>query len=233
MTTKTRNNNNKFLPLPSVAVVILLSAAGAIGADCDSDSPCAIGSFCGVDGVCRPYSCENWYEFGNRVFTGYDDKDPTRLECLPIEETIFHWDTMGLEYRCFDSDPSPIRHGYNRKCTAVMSESEFNCYSIDPSTDFGPFLNRTESACSSSNGIPFFMYSAFLQWQHPYAGHAEIEPAHNETYEFNPEFAVQGTIWANYTVYDDTPISASTGKNLKVVLVALATVSAMSVSFWI
>ena len=108
---------------------------------CDIES-CSRDSFCGIDGVCRPKSCENYYEFGNRTFTGYNEIDPVPLDCSSIPETILNDGVTSLTFRCSSMMTQPfISHGYNRKCTAITPKvSSFECYSIDPSTDFSRFL---------------------------------------------------------------------------------------------
>jgi hypothetical protein len=143
-----------------------------------------------------------------------------------------------------------ISQGYNRKCTAITpTVSSFECYSIDPSTDFSRFLRSTESFdCSPSNELPFFAYVAILEWDRPGESYVGFNQAHNLTYEFDPDAAVQGTIFTNFALYPtespttspttsptiDTPISGSVGTGVSITtLLALAGLAVVtsSVSF--
>ena len=208
---------------------------------CDIES-CSRDSFCGIDGVCRPKSCENYYEFGNRTFTGYNEIDPVPLDCSSIPETILNDGVTSLTFRCSSMMTQPfISHGYNRKCTAITpTVSSFECYSIDPSTDFSRFLRRTETEsidCSPSNETPFFAYVAISEWDRHGESYVGFSQAHNLTYELDPDAAVQGTIFTHFALYPtespttspttsptiDTPISGSVGTGVSIsTLLALA-----------
>ena len=234
-------NNTNIKSAPKLILLLLaLIAPSVIHADQDvqleCETSCSSDSFCGVDGVCRPLSCENFYEFGNRTFTGYDDNNPIPLECSPIPETNFRDFVPSLTYRCTnislpddDSPPSYVAQGYNRKCSAVNPTSSFECYSIDPSTDFSNFLRQTESFdCSPSNELPFFSYNAILEWDRPRESYVGFNQVHNMTYEFDLDSAFQGTIYSSFTLYPtesptvspsqapsiDPPISGSVGTGI-------------------
>jgi hypothetical protein len=228
---KSRQNNTTFLLLlPFVAVTTLLRMAGAV--ECDPN--CDIGSFCGSDATCHPYSCRNYYEFGlSKLIPNRNDQP---LECEPIETTILDIGRMALQYRCSDLDPSPIVHGYNHKCKAATPQWEYNCFSIDPSTtSFEPFLRRIDAEpleCPDGEP-PFFTYASILEWERPSESYVGFNQARNSTREFDREFAVQGTIYADVTVYptllptssptpSPTMESSAAGKNLGLVLVAVA-----------
>lgn len=229
---KPRPKNKIFLLLlPFVAATTLIRMAGAV----DCDPKCDIGSFCGSDATCHPYSCRNYYEFGLSELIPNKNDQP--LECEPIETTIFDVGRMALQYRCSDLDPSPIVHGYNHKCKATTPQWEYNCYSIDRSmwtTSFESFLRKIDAEpleCPDDEP-PFFTYTSILEFtstsilesQRTSVSNVGFNQAHNSTREISREFAVQGTIFANVTVYTPSPTmeSSAVGKNLGVVLVAVA-----------
>merc|ERR1712176_167980 len=213
--------------------------------ECETSESCSKDSFCGVDGVCHPMSCENFYKFANRKFTGYDESEPVPLDCSSIPETILRETPMSLTYGCGftlddNSAPAFISHGYNRKCTAVTTTSSFDCYSIDPSTEFSNFLRRTESFdCNPSNELPFFNYMAILEWDRPRESYVGYNQVHNMTFEFDPDAAAQGTIFTNFTLHPTesptesptmsptnspsigTPISGSVGTDVSIHFLAL------------
>ena len=182
------------------------AAAATAATACDEES-CEKrkdGSFCGRDGVCRPLTCENWYEFGPLQDTGYSDESEP-LICKDIPETFFPKNTLSLIYGCGTNPYTYIEHGYNRKCTAKQSSGEFNCFSIHPRTDFGPFLEKTQAynGCADDK-IPEFSYLYHLTRSVPiepygYDTRAAIFEAHNNTKELDRNAAVRGTIWASYT----------------------------------
>ena len=173
--------------------------------DCES-----MDSFCGVNGICLPLTCENVYQFGNRTFTGYDETNPAPLECTSIPETGDEEfsTTPSLTYRCtnISSDQTwYVAQGYTRKCTA----NSFECYSIDPSTDFTNFLQRTSQVdCSPSNELPFFNYVGILEWNRGIQSYVGVQQVHNITYEFDPQAALQGTIYTKMNL--DPPTESPT-----------------------
>jgi len=198
------------IPLSIVVYFFLLGTAVAATSQCDEES-CERkkdGSFCGRDGVCRPLTCENWYEFG--WDTGYSDEESQSvpLICKDIPETIFPENTLSLVYGCGRNPSEYIQHGYNRKCTAQQTSGEFTCFSIHPRTDFQPFLEKTTQYHHCFDGeIPQFSYLYHLTRSVPmtepygYDTRVAIFEAHNNTVELDRNAAVRGTIWASYTVY--------------------------------
>mmetsp|Transcript_8233 Transcript_8233/g.9581 ORF Transcript_8233/g.9581 Transcript_8233/m.9581 type:complete len:268 (+) Transcript_8233:196-999(+) len=241
--------------LMSILLLLGLTAPSVIYAEqdvfpeCETSASCSRDNFCGVDGLCRPMSCENYYEFANRKFTGYNETDPDSLDCYSIPETIYPATPMSLTYGCGftlnddDSPPSFISQQYNRKCTAITPTSSFDCYSIDPSTSFSNFLRRAESfECSpnSNETLPFFYYQAILEWDRHGESYVGYNQVHNMTYEFDPDAAVRGTISSYFilpptespTVSStvsptnapsiDTPISGSIGTGISLTFLALA-----------
>jgi len=185
---------------------------------CEMNDDCLrYDSFCGIDGVCHRLTCENFYEFGNRTFTGYNEIDPVPLECRPIDLTSYEdfYTYTSPNYQCgnisaLSPDPtSYVSLGYNRQCTAPNlgdAMTQFDCFSIDPSTDFTSFLQRTESFdCSPSNELPFFSYSAFFQIEDDTQYAIDRQKLHFDTYEFDPKAAVQGTIFTRLYEFSSEP----------------------------
>lgn len=176
--------------------------------------------------MCRAYSCEDWYEFGPRSATGYDPGDPVPLDCNRIPETLPEDGVPSLAHRCTSLDPPPIGHGYNRRCGATTSAtSAFDCFSIDPDTDFGPFLAEVErcgTGCGPGDGDPFFAYTAIVSQHYPGREYTSFVVAHNGTHEFDRDFAVGGTIRANYSEYptDSPTVSPSVSPSLSPIAVS-------------
>merc|ERR1712025_430519 len=86
---------------------------------------------------------------------------------------------------------------------------------------------------------PFFTYASIFEWQRPKESYVGFTERHSSTTEFNPEFAVQGTIYTNLAItptpsptFSPTPSpttspfptmeSSAVGKNLGLVVVAVA-----------
>ena len=129
------------------------------------------GTFCGIDGNCHYYSCENWYRYSSTNFTigsggdGVDEEEeedtsaPPRLvdlsltcEDIPLtnpgnddgDDDVFY---ASVSYRCISLNPEPISMGFNRKCTGNTlspATSSFTCYELSETTDFGPFLAQAQ-----------------------------------------------------------------------------------------
>lgn len=47
---------------------------------CACPTPCEPSSFCGSDGICRPYNCNSWYQYANITYTSYDASLPLSCE---------------------------------------------------------------------------------------------------------------------------------------------------------
>merc|ERR1712025_1085066 len=138
--------------------------------------------------------------------------------------------------------------GYNQECKAATPEWEYNCYSIDPSTmettnDFENFLRKieTEPLECTDGEPPFFIYSFILEWEREKDSYLGISQAHTYTREFNPEFAVQGTIYTSFSIttptLSPTPTptpsptmeASSVGKKLGLALVVVAFLAVSSI----
>eukprot|EP00956_Cyclotella_meneghiniana_P045381 scaffold365571_cov79-Cyclotella_meneghiniana.AAC.3 len=80
------------------------------------------GTFCGTDGQCHLYSCENFYKYGPVDYTGYspDSKDDAssspELVCNDISttavETAGDSSQASVAFRCRDLTPKPIGMGW-------------------------------------------------------------------------------------------------------------------------
>jgi hypothetical protein len=200
---KTQNNSLLLLPL----VVILLNVFETRGAGC-APSGCDLGSFCGVDGVCRLTTCSNYYEFENRRFTGFDEDNPVALKGRTIAENSPL--NPGLQYRCRGMDPI-AEHGYTRECSAAPSPlAEYTCYEMDASTNFSPFIARVNSSFPNEcpddeTGYPQYTYRNIFEYKEQRYnredGNVIIDKAHNSTQEFDRASALQGTIYSSFNVY--------------------------------
>ena len=115
------------------------------------------GQFCGVDNQCHIYSCQSWYEFGPRNFTGYDANSP--LVCQDIGITEPHGDDVFYESVSFQFrslTPEPIMMGWTNKCTVAGTNSNFTCYGLSASnTDFQPFLDEASPSDLNCTGSEY------------------------------------------------------------------------------
>ena len=200
-------------------------AGGAGAQEPSNDCGCVRGSgeFCGSDGNCHLYSCEEWYEFGPRNFTGNDDG--ASLECQDIPMTVpgpksaFMYLKVfypSVEYRCVSLEPPPIQMGFTKQCLAIGPNSEFTCYGLAESTNFQPFLDEVTASglnCTDDKydetGYPKFSYRVVYE----YTGNIGITVnawGFNSTTELNETLALSGTMFASYKDWTNQPTTAPT-----------------------
>lgn len=102
--------------------------------------------FCGRDGECHDYGCQNWYLYGPVAFTGFNPASPVNLTCE--DYSTGSKDNMnGVVYGCrpyTPEKPAPksktVVSFFNQKCSAAPSQhNNFECYDYKQSTDFQPY----------------------------------------------------------------------------------------------
>lgn len=143
-------------------------------ASCEANG-CGIGTgqFCGIDGTCHDYSCQNFFQLGPRNHTGYDGAGSAELlkcENIPEGEPNYSDPPYSLmvsnSYRCRDSQGT-ARMGFTRRCDAKTSLGNFTCLEISSTTSFASFLARVEAAkpleCDDVPGWPLFGYYKILR----------------------------------------------------------------------
>jgi hypothetical protein len=120
-----------------------------------SEGPCEAegaekgASFCGWDGKCYSYTCENWYKYGPVEFTGYDASNPIELNCA--DYTTGAVDNMNsVVFGCRPYQPgskapeaNTWTHFFNQECKSTPRGSdEFKCYQNKAGTDYTDFLGE-------------------------------------------------------------------------------------------
>lgn len=190
--------------------------------DCNGACVQGDGTFCGIDGLCHEFSCDKWYQYGPRNFTGYVDDAPA-LFCQDIPVTdpgsdeVFYY---SVAFRCRSVTPSPIAMGFTRKCTANPSggpATEFTCYELAVSTDFEPFLAKAESSgleCTDDKydetGYPKFSYRVVYASQNSGGGGDAVSTAgFNSTSEFDAVRADEGALYSVYKEVKTQPPTAA------------------------
>ena len=162
-------------------------AAGApLGGIKYSEEPC-VGegaepgtSFCGWDGSCYSYTCENWYQYGPVEFTGYDVNAPVDLACADYSTGAT--DNMNsVVFGCRPYQPgnkAPEQktwtYFFTQKCTATPRGSDaFTCYQNKPNTDYkqyeGEVSRLNQNTCDPEEEVfnkqPMYWYIVQAQYQ--------------------------------------------------------------------
>jgi hypothetical protein len=142
------------LALGSINVVL-----GA-GESCVEDTGCVTNTdFCGLDSVCYPRSCENYYKYRTPIYT---EGTSEALSCGPPESD--DWRSL-LFYKCDIHDTRP-RMRSTQKCRANPTEDEvFLCYEFADDTDFSEFLLVAENTTCTEpdDGLPYFEYNTIYR----------------------------------------------------------------------
>ena len=139
----------------------------SLGMACNS---CGYTQFCGMDGQCHDFGCENIFLYGNSTWLGSETEVERNSDALNCTDTIQPgWDENG----CYDGQqwPTPIAYAclngwdeatdtwvgfgflpceqksqilasmpLNRMCTADLPTSTFICYDMNPATDFDTYF---------------------------------------------------------------------------------------------
>lgn len=214
----------QLLGVVTIAAIIVIVAHAEDVDKCGGGCVLGSGNFCGLDDQCHVYSCQEWYEFGPRNFTGYDIASSTPLTCqdIPITEPkklVLYGNAYNpsVSFRCASLTPPPITMGFTRRCTMSEPDTDFICYELATDTDFQPFLDEVSASglnCTDDvydeTGYPKFSYRVMYEsliWQ-PWM--AVIAQGHNSTSEFNETLALNGTMYASYKESTGKPTTAPT-----------------------
>lgn len=199
----------------------LIAIAAQVTAD---ECGCGYGTgrFCGSDGNCHIYNCEEWHEFGPQNFTGNDGSQQLTCQDIPITnpgDLSIDSDPFypSVAYRCRSLTPAPIEMGFTRRCSAEGILDEFVCYGLANDTDFQPFVE--EAAASGLNctdneydeaGYPQFTYTVQYSSHIDRQGSTIFQQGFNGTSELNETVALVGTMTSDYRRWTAEPTAAPT-----------------------
>ena len=201
------------------------------------DGTCVLGFFCGIDGLCHEFSCDKWYQYGPRKFTGYLDNafSPESLVCEDIPATQPGSDEVphySVDFRCLSQlNPSQVVNGmaftiamgFTRKCTANPSgtpATEFTCYELAASTDFGSFLAKVGSyglECTDDEYTgpiyPKFeydvVYTSYIKNETKTTNYTFLTSGFDATSELDVIHAAKGTMYSVYEEVNFQPPAAA------------------------
>jgi len=184
---------------------------------------CGDTEFCGTDDVCYDANCDNFYEKGNRAFTGYvEGSEPLACEVVSADDAkkpvSASFGCVGF-YCAFDSEMVPFALFATRVCAANPQPLQsFVCYDVSPSdTDFQAFVGSTAGtdgySCPDSDGFttsPVYIYYQNMILQQASGGSTVINGP-NSTDTFNETLA-SATFSSRLIIGDPTaaPTSAPT-----------------------
>lgn len=161
------------------------SGSTAAPITCSGDSDCTRNEFCGIDGQCYSWSCDNWFQLGTWTRLGNTSSfDNETLSCSSYN-TGLQDNLHAIVFGCQGYGPGvdiPPEDGvsqvFNRKCEAETMLHTFECYELDPFTDFSLFVAQAQSAppqnCTQyspeeiADGAPMqqsYLYSVYLSEQ--------------------------------------------------------------------
>ncbi|CAB9502787.1 expressed unknown protein [Seminavis robusta] len=127
--------------------------------------------FCGGDGSCHPFSCENWYRYG----AGFSmDNSPDDLICGDYVTLID--DLHSVSFGCRPYLPGrmiPQRRNevffFNEECIAAADGQEFRCYQNKVGTNYDDFLREAarlqQDSCDREMydvDLPQYWYTAVV-----------------------------------------------------------------------
>ncbi|KAL3909478.1 MAG: hypothetical protein SGARI_002577 [Bacillariaceae sp.] len=143
---------------------------------------CTRDEFCGVDGQCYPWSCENWLKMGTWTRLGNNTStEDVSLSCSSyntgqqdnLHAVVFSCAGYGPGVDLPDGIHSQV---FNRKCSADLEIQTFQCYELAEFTDFAFFVSQAEASppenCTQytteeiANGSPTqqsYLYSVYLE----------------------------------------------------------------------
>lgn len=122
------------------------------GSDSYSEMPC-VGegaqsgtAFCGWDGNCYAYNCQDWYKFGPVAYTGYDPNNPVELTCEEYKDG-YDENMNSVTFGCRTWQPGnkapeakSWTHFFNLECLAnPRNDDDFKCYQNIANTDYRDF----------------------------------------------------------------------------------------------
>lgn len=136
--------------------------------NCTSDADCgSTQQFCGTNGTCLVYSCNNFYLYGNSSFTGNNQAESgPPLVCSVVTGTIVR-PVFASVYGCDDTlteASRPYALAFTGICTAtITADTSFQCYDILNTSTFPEFVARTTNSSgyrcpSATQGSPKYSY---------------------------------------------------------------------------
>eukprot|EP01083_Nonionella_stella_P052444 139117_1 len=181
---------------------------------CDS---CPVGEFCGIDGDCHTYSCDEWYQFANTNFTDYDSNLP--LSCEDGEYPDVN--NAGVIFGCtgfsgsIPTPPKAVAQQFTKKCTREDEDKlqTFVCYEMANATNFQPFIAESQGAtidaCSGDGhpDVPSYIYQVLVEREIPSHGYMAALNTGNATEEFVRDTAVR-TMYAKLNTATASPTTS-------------------------
>eukprot|EP01063_Lacrimia_lanifica_P027808 TRINITY_DN3959_c0_g1_i1.p2 TRINITY_DN3959_c0_g1~~TRINITY_DN3959_c0_g1_i1.p2 ORF type:complete len:330 (+),score=85.04 TRINITY_DN3959_c0_g1_i1:94-990(+) len=120
------------------------------------DAPMRTQQFCGVDGKCHELTCSEYFKYGPRLNTGYDQLGVAELTCdgaggekVPGQIAPRTGVLYGCDVPRSERTTGRIFREYTRKCSASGTVGgkmmDFTCREMAPDTDFGAFLSEVQA----------------------------------------------------------------------------------------
>ena len=156
--------------------------------------------FCGWDGTCYFYTCDNWFKFGPVAFTGYDPANPVELTCE--EYATGKDDNMNSvvngcrPYIPGNKAPEAKTWTYffNQKCSATpRGGDDFQCFQNQENTNYNDFVAEAArinlGSCDREifeNEQPLFWYEKVFSQERN--GEVILYKNEREDTKFTPSF---------------------------------------------
>jgi hypothetical protein len=162
--------------------------------------------FCGVDSLCRPYSCQSWYEYGPRNLTGYDEsfQEPLTCQDIPVDPEVFY---SGIRYGCYETIPPRIKQGFTKQCATNPAgpSISFTCYEMATNTNFQPYLDEVTTSgltCKNDTEIPNFGYYVTYSLRNKTGGYTVLTAGADSTFSFNATLALS-TMYSEFILEEE------------------------------
>jgi len=161
------------LQIPHVQSKEKATSFGSCSSACDEEP----GMFCGIDGTCHEFSCQNYYQYADQKLTGRNDtanNGNSTLQCFGYSQGKKDF-AHGVVYGCDPIFPfvlttpgKQVTEPFNYKCIAPPRDGgfEFECYEFMPSdtaTNFDFFEREAESSfpdCGDKQPKYFYMIAS-------------------------------------------------------------------------
>ena len=160
-----------FLTSKIAIATVLLLAGTSTATSCTGDQPdtdCGYASFCGYDNECHEISCQAFFSYGPRIYTGNRNVEMA-LVCNPYISSVdnypdpenYSWfQHLGVSYGCGDSFlDGDVFMPYNERCSIEFGLNTFgfntvyNCYQYANDTDFDGFLSEVNNSIAYKDGV--------------------------------------------------------------------------------
>jgi len=200
-----------------------MSTSSIIPTGCESS--CPIGEFCGIDGECHTYNCNEWYQFAFSNFTDYDESLP--LSCEERSQFDAEYpdvNNAGVIFGCtgfsgsIPTPPKAVAQQFTRKCTRDDDDKlvTFQCYEMANATNFQPFIVESQGAnidpCPAGDSypeVPSYIYQVNVEYQTPGYGYSAALNTGNSTEEFDRDIAMR-TMYAKLNTATAIPTASPT-----------------------